>query len=152
MLDELHKYGVPDVQKLYVEGFEQFTWVDFDDAIKDMVAALKGIGIRNIYGIPRGGLVVAVALSHQLNLPLSDSVGLNTLVVDDISDTGKTLAPYKEHLTATIHYRRGSEVQPDIWVRLKTDKWILYPWERYQLQATDVHRRITDARVKNERS
>jgi len=53
---------------------------------------------KSIYAIPRGGLIPGVYLSHKLGLPLyTDGVrSMNTLVVDDILDTGNTLERYTE--------------------------------------------------------
>ena len=48
--------------------------------------------IENIYGLPRGGLIPAVMLSHQLGIPMAKGdIGPNTLIVDDICDSGETL-------------------------------------------------------------
>jgi len=89
-----------------------------------------------IYGIPRGGLVLAVSLSHLLGLPMVLSraeIKPNTLVVDDIADTGATLKKLCEQLgfrptMATLYYRDGSVLRPDLFVRTRT-KWIVFPWE-----------------------
>ena len=61
------------------------------------------------------------------------------LIVDDVADTGETLqlvvAHYLPHVgfdhirTATLFYKETSKLRPDAYVR-KTDKWIVYPWER----------------------
>lgn len=46
-----------------------------------------------IYGVPRGGLIPAVMLCHLLKLPLvTHAFEDRTLIVDDIVDSGKTLA------------------------------------------------------------
>ena len=89
-------------------------------------------------GIPRGGLVVAVRLSHLLDVPLIDStvhlLPTSTLVVDDIADTGRTLERFRKGCVhvyiATLYYHKQSSVVPDFWVREKTDKWIVFPWEQ----------------------
>lgn len=55
---------------------------------------------ENIYGIPRGGLIVAVCMSHRLKLPLITSRSLitdKTIIMDDICDTGITLNRFKEY-------------------------------------------------------
>ena len=89
--------------------------------------------IDNIFGVPRGGLVLAVYLSHALDLPIVTEVkNARTLVVDDIADTGETLKKFNEFdygITATIYYHEQSIVEPDIWVYEKRDKWIQFPWE-----------------------
>ncbi|TSC82710.1 MAG: hypothetical protein G01um101419_495 [Parcubacteria group bacterium Gr01-1014_19] len=52
-----------------------------------------------------------------------------TLVVDDISDTGKALCIYKKFFRATWYLHKQSKNPPDIWIREKTEKWIRFPWE-----------------------
>ncbi len=52
-----------------------------------------------------------------------------TLVVDDISDTGKALSIYKKFFRATWYYHKQSKNPPDIWIREKKEKWIRFPWE-----------------------
>ena len=47
---------------------------------------------KNIYGLQRGGLIPAVMLSHQLGIPMAKGdIGPDTLIVDDICDSGETL-------------------------------------------------------------
>ena len=115
-------------EKLY------YSWQQFDKDIKKIARRIKRTNKRfdGIFGPPRGGLPVAVALSHQLNLPLFlKPKSKRTLIVDDISDTGKTLKPYaKNYFIATIFYRKQSAVSPAIWIRKKTNKWIVFPWEK----------------------
>ena len=60
------------------KGFNQIDriidWKEFNQAIEEIVRQIKEKEIQYnfdyILGIPRGGLVVAVALSHKLNLEL----------------------------------------------------------------------------------
>ena len=115
---------------------EVFTWTDFDSAIKVLTEKVVSCGrvFTNIYGIPRGGLVVAVALSHSLGLPVLTNrkcVTLGTLVVDDISDTGKALLPFAlgGHAIATLHVVPTTRVQPTFFVQVRKLDWIKYPWE-----------------------
>ena len=120
----------------------KFSWTDFDCAVKQIVWQLtagdKLDKFDAIWGVPRGGLVLAVALSHRLDKPIiSDidqlSIPANHgrfLVVDEICDTGKTLSCFKNLLTATIHYNPASSFRPTIWVHTKSGHdWIVYPWE-----------------------
>ena len=86
-----------------------------------------------IYGIPRGGLVPAVMLSHKLKVPLLSTLSevKNVLIVDDISDTGKTLLEFKKrgYDIATLFYKEGSLVKPNFWKYKKDTDWIVFPWE-----------------------
>ena len=44
-------------------------------------------------GLPRGGIIPAVLISHEIGVCLLYlHPGKNTLVVDDINDTGETLS------------------------------------------------------------
>jgi len=75
----------------------------------------------------------------NITQPVSVSVkGKKALVVDDVADTGKSLALVREHLKeqgatqvkiATIYYKPWSIVTPD-WYEKKTSHWIIFPWER----------------------
>jgi len=94
---------------------------------------------RGVYGIPRGGLIIAVMMSHRLGIPYTDRLqslyGEKFLVVDDIADTGTTLEQMKAEVFqnaefATIHYNEQSVVEPNFWVSKKNSDWIVYPWER----------------------
>ncbi|OGF63551.1 hypothetical protein A2926_03015 [Candidatus Giovannonibacteria bacterium RIFCSPLOWO2_01_FULL_44_40] len=115
---------------------QRYTWTEFEEDIPKLVLRIKKLarrkgGFDGIYGIPRGGLPIAVKLSHVLNLPiLIGGVTKNTLVVDDVADTGSMLAPFKERKAtiATLFYKPKSKVVPHIWLR-KTKDYIVFPWE-----------------------
>ena len=49
-----------------------FSWKSFDSAVKLAVSKYKDQKFVGVYGIPRGGLCLAVALSHHLKIPLLD--------------------------------------------------------------------------------
>lgn len=84
-----------------------------------------------IYGIPRGGWVVAVALSHRLGIPVAKfRVNEKVLVVDDISDSGGTLKDLRRFKIATIFVKDKSTVKPDFyWKKIREEIWIEFPWE-----------------------
>ena len=58
--------------------------------------------IDSVTGIARGGLIPAVMVSHKLDLPYVDAVGPNTLVIDDIADSGVTLEKAPGVYTAVL--------------------------------------------------
>jgi len=116
------------MKKLY------YTWKEFEQDIDVLARRIKKWKrkFNGIYGMPRGGLPLAVALSHKLNLPLLlGGVTAKTLVVDDIADSGSTLTPYQERhaCIVTIFYHPKSRVEPALWLRKKTADWIVFPWE-----------------------
>ena len=89
--------------------------------------------IDSVTGIARGGLIPAVMVSHKLNLPYVGAVGPNTLVIDDIADSGVTLENAPGVYTAVLHYKpHTSCFKPTIWAEEhKGNEWIIYPFERY---------------------
>ena len=122
------------------------TWEQFDYACQEIAKQVPKT-ITDVYGIPRGGLIVAIRLSYLLNKPLIlnvNEISQYTLAIDDISDTGKTLQQLREvcaradlentgtsHFTiATLVYHKQSKVIPDIWVYEKGDKYVNFPWEK----------------------
>lgn len=84
-----------------------------------------------VYGIPAGGLVLAVYLHYRLRLPLMLAPTEHTLVVDDIVDKGFTMSHYisKGNFTLALFCKKGGQWKPNIWLREKTDKWVRFPWE-----------------------
>jgi hypoxanthine phosphoribosyltransferase len=115
---------------------ERLTWDEVDIAIENLVYQLKDTrkGLRNVYGIPRGGLIPAVMLSHRLHLPLLNSTAhldfdRHTLIVDDISDSGKTLISYTGFVTVTIHIAKKTAFMPTYYARIRQAAWVVYPWE-----------------------
>lgn len=101
-----------------------------------MKVQVAGIKVSGVYGIPRGGLVLAVMISHRLNVPLLLAPAPDCIVVDDIVDSGRTLLHYttndtqfnKYYLT-TMYCCDRSIVKPDFYMYDKKDKWIRFPWE-----------------------
>ena len=120
---------------------EFVSWELIDDCVTDIAFHLKDTGkdFVGVFGVPRGGSLLAVMLSHKLDIPYITEfwrVGDGDIVViDDIADTGKTLQWYKKQPETkdahyvTIHEHKQSIVKPDYSVIEKVDKWIVYPWE-----------------------
>ena len=113
-----------------------------------------------IIGLSRGGLIPAVIMSHIMDLPMipvaySSTSGNgddlnhenhliavkehNVLIVDDICDSGKTMAEVAAHYTAAGHIvttaalyvKESSVIMPnEYWQCIPSDApWIIFPWE-----------------------
>ena len=115
---------------------EFISWNLIDEAVTDIAFNIKNTNkdFKGVYGIPRGGLILAVMLSHKLDIPLImsvDELDENSIIIDDIADTGKTLLDFVEYesYVVTIHEHEQSLIKPDYSVIDKGDKWIVYPWE-----------------------
>jgi len=124
------------MKKIFVE------WSNIDQATDVLASLIKDsqLNITHIMGLPRGGMIPAVMLSHKLNVPFFGAgmiLNKNVLVVDDICDTGETLNRLKQSgcLTASIHFKSTSIVRPDFWYGIVGEEdWIVYPWENRDSQ------------------
>ena len=129
----------------------QITWNDFDKAVLKLTNQVIKDGKPDIVvGIARGGLPLAVALSHQLAVPLivpayghsyatiSDK---NILIVDDISDTGQEMRQQLSYAnqfgcnqvrTLVLIEREGTLQSTTYkWKHITKDEgWVIFPWER----------------------
>ena len=109
------------------------SWGDINDLVDELCKKIPFNLplIDSVHGIPRGGLIPAVLISHKLGLPYVNTVGPNTLVIDDIADTGVTLEKSPGVYTAVLHYKpHTSCFIPQLWAKLhEGDEWVIYPWE-----------------------
>jgi hypothetical protein len=129
------------------------SWEDIDKQVNSLASQINsntGAEVDYVVGIPRGGLILAVMLSHKLGIkhmtvdhlekleedimmPSFDINKRKILIVDDISDSGQTLKTYKMqgHTTATLDVRNTTITKPDFYCNwLENTDWIVYPWER----------------------
>lgn len=107
------------------------SWADFDQAVERIVTSCAGCSFAGIHGIPRGGLVLAVALSHRLALPLLPAPQPGCLLVDDVYETGRTLAPHRQLADSRVVVW-VSKVEPQWWQAVEvrpTSEWLVFPWE-----------------------
>lgn len=144
---------------------EILTWEDLGSASRELAQAVAddGFDTEIIIAVARGGLTLAGALTYALGVKLSDAInvefytdvnetladpvllapmldtdsiaGKRILVVDDVADSGRTLALVLKLLrgfganvrSAVLYSKPCSVVAPDfIWKT--TDKWIIFPW------------------------
>lgn len=116
--------------------FMSWSWVDHQiNVIADKLNNTSEFVA--VTGVPRGGLIPAVMLSHKLGLkyiPYQQAVSKRrpVLVVDDISDSGLTLTDVgnKGFKTATLCVRYSTQYTPDYYgEEITSDKWLVFPWE-----------------------
>ena len=110
---------------------DYFSWREFDKSVEYIANKCKSLEFSGIYGIPRGGLCLAVALSHKLKIKLISDPIKNSLIVDDIYETGITLKTFK-HIEGAMFFVLFSKVTPTWWNSVhvsKKSEWIVFPWE-----------------------
>ncbi len=146
--------------------FTPITDADFAAMVRALAAEIAGEGVTALVGIGRGGLVPAVYLSHATGLPMHSvdysaqnahlaapaiarlaertRAGERLLFVDDINDSGRTIARLRGLLEqagaarggvrfATLIDNTGSAERVDHAARTidraTCKDWFVFPWE-----------------------
>jgi uncharacterized protein len=125
-----------------------YTWKWVDEQIDKIGEQLEGSEIPQfVTGIPRGGLIPAVLISHKFSIPfigleaaktLPGDLKKKILVIDDIADSGNTLAQIQRHnfKTATLARRYSSSFSPlFVGVDIRDDHWLVFPWENIRAKS-----------------
>ena len=108
-----------------------FSWNEFDKSVEHIANECRFLEFSGIYGVPRGGLCLAVALSHKLKINLIPKPIKNSLIVDDVYETGFTLNTYK-NIEGSTFFVLFSKVEPIWWNTVfisEKSEWIVFPWE-----------------------
>lgn len=146
------------------------SWATVMRLTHDLAVRVRRAGFspHGVVAIARGGYVPARLLCDYLDLDDLSSIrivhytaganrqenaglveglcrsldGRKILLVDDVSDTGDTLALALEHLAelgadeirvAVMHHKQSSTVRPDFFAhRIIKWRWIIYPWAVYE--------------------
>lgn len=130
--------------------------------IDELIKKIENIEFTAVMGILRGGLPIAVHVSHRLSIPFVKDIyqfrfeyleDNNTekrtlLIVDDIVDTGKTLINIKElaesfsinYVFAALYKRPNSPVEPDYYVE-ESPNWIVFPYETIEEVPSEYHQK-----------
>ena len=118
-----------------------YTWSEFDKSVEHIANKCKFLEFSGIYGVPRGGLCLAVALSHKLKIDLIPKPIKNSLIVDDVYETGITLNAFKD-VEGAMFFVLFSKVEPGWWntVHISEKKeWIVFPWENSINVKSDIN-------------
>ena len=108
-----------------------FSWNEFDKSVEHIANKCRFLEFSGIYGVPRGGLCLAVALSHKLKINLILEPKKNSLIVDDVYETGITLNTFRD-IEGAKFYVLFSKSRPTWWNSVfisKKSEWIVFPWE-----------------------
>ena len=129
------------------------TYQEFGNLLDVLVTKLEAYKFDYVYGPPRGGLPIAVHLSHHLDVELVDTdfiswsiyhgSGKKILLADDIVDTGKTINDLKSllgksNIITTACLFKRPKIDNVIYVEESND-WIIFPFEKYDEKPSDYH-------------
>ena len=113
------------------------SWEEFDIALNQMPKPI----CDSFYPVPRGGLVLAVALSHKWGKPIVSRPTKLSIIVDDIADSGKTLTqirlryPYPAYVLVKRDTCNLGAITSAI--TMKDEDWIVFPWENKEKAKED---------------
>ena len=114
-------------------GAARMSYGDFAALLDTLQAKISKLDLADpaIYGVPRGGLVPAVCLSHRLGIPLVSSPDRpgDTLVVDDILDTGSTYRRLSYAATYYLVLLARQALPKVVYGRMYDGPWVEFPWE-----------------------
>lgn len=148
-----------------LEGKEVLTWDGLGSAARDLARQVLASGFTPniIIAVARGGMIPAGAMTYALGVKLTDAINVEfytdvnetlpdpillapqldtasiadqkLLVVDDVADSGRTLALVLKLLrgfgadvrSAVLYAKPSTVVAPD-YVWKHTDEWIVFPW------------------------
>ncbi len=119
------------LKKIKIKMKSYFTWEEFDKSVEQIANKCRFKEFSGIYGVPRGGLCLAVALSHKLKIELISEPIKNSLIVDDVYETGLTLTALKD-IEGAMFFVLFSKIKPTWWNTVfisKNSQWIVFPWE-----------------------
>ena len=116
------------------------THEEYHRDIEILAGMLVGQKFTGIAPIVRGGLGIALRLSHLLGIHgfafrAEQIKGGRWLIIDDVSDTGKTLVKYTsqiekgEFVVATLYRKDHTVFEPNYYVRT-INNWIVFPYEK----------------------
>ncbi len=134
------------------------SWQDFHQDVKNLAKKLKNKNYNKIIAISRGGLLPAGILAYELDIRNSHAINVSsydndefradedieidchiesaderTLVVDDLSDSGRTFRLMKNllpeaHFVAVYVKEKGKSIV-DTFERQVPNEWIVFPWD-----------------------
>ncbi len=131
------------------------TYQEFGKLLDLLVAKLEAYKFDYVYGPPRGGLPIAVHLSHHLDIELVGTDFINwsiyhgsqkILLADDVVDTGqiinglKSLLGKSNIITAACLFKR-TKINDVVHVE-ESDDWIIFPFEKYDEKPSEYHQEI----------
>lgn len=140
-------------EKYYID------WAKFHQDVKLLAQKIKSSGEYNkIIAISRGGLLPAGILAYELDIRNSQAINISsydnnerreddeieldcnvgevdgkTLIVDDLSDTGRTFRLvrklYPQAKYAAVYAKEKGFKDADIIARRLPEQWVVFPWD-----------------------
>lgn len=135
------------------------SWEEFHNQVKILAAKIKAAGKFNrIVAVSRGGLIPAGILAYELGIRDCDVINMSsydgdkkrpddeieikgllanvdkkTLIVDDLSDSGRTLdllhQQYPKAIRVCIYAKPNGQGTCEIFAQGLPNQWVVFPWD-----------------------
>lgn len=133
------------------------SWAKIQNDALILADKLKKQNWDRIYAVSRGGMIPAALIAYNLDIRHIDTICVksydsrqqgdleliktpaaedlhNILIIDDISDSGKTAAlikyNYPDTAYASLYVKKPGKLDVDFYVReYSEEKWLIFPWE-----------------------
>ncbi len=168
MSDKLEIFTKND-KKYFEPSFDEF-----NKHTAELAEKLSSTKWKGIIAVTRGGLIPAGLLAYKLNLNVTDTIGLSSyagvekqgelyklkdfdkeliqndgngwLLVDDLSDTGKTLNYIKQklpkaHIVTVYTKPEGAYIVDNNAHEVPQDVWVIFPWGENDDELPEWHER-----------
>jgi len=120
----------------------QVTMDEFNKQIEHLQQQLKTEKYSGLYGVPKGGVFVAMALSYKLGIPMVEhNTGQkDILVVDDLMDSGTTRMKFPNQDFACLYIKTGTPLEclNDVIYNQTEAEWVQFFWEANEAPAADA--------------
>lgn len=136
------------------------SWEEFHNDVKCLCEKIKQSGTYDkIVAISRGGLIPAGIVAYELNIRNSSIINIatyigaehlkldevdmpeyvgkvdeNTLIIDDLSDSGQTFRVMRRQFPqgkfVTVYAKPKGKDEAEIFAKEIPDKWVVFPWDK----------------------
>ena len=130
---------------------QYLTWIDIENSVE--IVSKKILNLSNNFSsistVSRGGLIPSRLLADSLGIEKifvdQKTISSESLVVDDIFDTGKTFSNLlskvsnpSEFTFVTLFARRGMNFPEQLIYGNQTldDSYVVFPWDKFEFEKT----------------
>jgi len=126
------------------------SWDEFQNIVESAIELIAShqLPFDSVFGIPRGGVAFAIAVAAHFKKPIVREPGPNTLILDDIVDSGATFSKFPRNYRIAL-FRKSTtpELPLNCFALRESDAWVEFPWETNvgEMPAEDAVTRMIQA-------
>ena len=113
------------------EKVEIISWEEIEEWIIQLADRIKDKNYCGLYGVPRGGIIIATLLSYKTKLPLLFAPTKNCLIIDDNMATGITILNYLNRYDIAVMYKNPKcKIQPTYLFKEYGETFKVFAWNK----------------------